>query len=147
SPNIPRVDLVEVHPQARSSGIPQIAHEIRHGIVPPLPAFAGLCPGVSFIDAGDGHVMDHILGVLSEWCGCDDTRILSMTKRGASGIRNINATLHSMACTAKPKLEGWGVCRGRSHHLSGERLPEGTLERLVGQNREHFEFERQTIPT
>jgi len=112
SPNIPRVELMEVHRQARSSGIPQIACEIRHGVLPPLPAFAGLCPGVSFIDAGDGDVMGHILDVLSEWRGCDDTQVLSMTKRGASGIRNINATLHSMECTAKPKLEGWGFGEG-----------------------------------
>jgi integrase len=35
-----------------------------------------------------------------------------VTKRGASGVRNINATLHAMACTAKPKLEGWGFAEG-----------------------------------
>ncbi len=67
SPNIPRVELVEIHRQARSSGIPQIAREIRHGIVPPLPTFTGVCAGgVSFIEAGEGDVMDHILGVLTE---------------------------------------------------------------------------------
>jgi len=42
SPHIPKVELVEVHRQAQSSGIPQIAREIRYGIVPSLPAFAGL---------------------------------------------------------------------------------------------------------
>jgi exodeoxyribonuclease V alpha subunit len=39
SPNTPRVELMEVHRQARSSGIPQIARDVRHGIVPRLPAF------------------------------------------------------------------------------------------------------------
>jgi exodeoxyribonuclease V alpha subunit len=112
SPNIPRVELVEVHRQARSSGIPQIAREIRHGIVPSLPAFAGLCPGVSFIDARDGDVMDHILGVLTEWRGCDDAQVLGVTKRGASGIRNINATLHATASATKPKLEERGFAEG-----------------------------------
>jgi exodeoxyribonuclease V alpha subunit len=63
-------------------------------------------------DAGTADVMDHILGVLTEWRGCDDAQVLSMTKRGASGIRNINATLHAMASTTKPKLEGWGFAEG-----------------------------------
>jgi len=108
SPNIPRVELVEVHRQARSSGIPHIAREIRRGMVPPLPPFAGPGVGVSFIEAGDGEVMDHILGVLTHQSGCDDAQILGVTKRGASGIRNINATLHAMASATKPKLEGWG---------------------------------------
>ena len=42
SPSVPRVELVEVHRQAQSSGIPQIAREIRHGIVPSLPALRRL---------------------------------------------------------------------------------------------------------
>ena len=36
SPSVPRVELVEIHRQARSSGIPQIAHEVRHGVAPQL---------------------------------------------------------------------------------------------------------------
>jgi exodeoxyribonuclease V alpha subunit len=112
SPNIPKVELVEVHRQAQSSGIPHIARAIRHGIVPPLSAFTGLSAGVSFIEAGDGDVMDHILGVLTEWRGCDDAQVLAMTKREASGIRNINATLHALASTTKPKLEGWEFTEG-----------------------------------
>jgi exodeoxyribonuclease V alpha subunit len=112
SSNIPRVELIEVHRQARSSGIPQIARDIRHGIAPPLPAFAGLCSGVSFIEADDHAVMDHILGVLGAWSGCDDAQVLAVTKRGRSGIRNINATLHAMASANKPKLEGWGLADG-----------------------------------
>jgi exodeoxyribonuclease V alpha subunit len=112
SPNIPKVELVEVHRQARSSRIPQIAHEIRHGIVPSLSAFAGLCTGVNFIEAADGYVMDHILRVLKEWSACEDTQILGVTKQGASGTRNINAKLHAMACATRRKPEGWGFTQG-----------------------------------
>jgi exodeoxyribonuclease V alpha subunit len=112
SPNVPKVELVEVHRQARSSGIPQIAREIRHGIVPSLSAFGGRCAGVSFIEAGDGDGMDHILSVLAEWSGCHDVQVLGVTKRGASGVRNINATLHAMASAAKPRLQGWGFAEG-----------------------------------
>jgi exodeoxyribonuclease V alpha subunit len=110
SPHIPKMDLVEVHRQAQSTGIPQVACDIRHGIVPSLPSFDGLSAGVSFIEAGD--VMDQILAVLAEWRGCEDTQILGVTKRGASGTRSINATLHAIASATKPKLEGWGFSEG-----------------------------------
>jgi exodeoxyribonuclease V alpha subunit len=112
SPMIPRVELVEVHRQARSSGIPQIACEIRRGIIPPVPPFAGVCAGVSFIEVGDGEVMDHILNVLAEWRGCDDIQVLAITKRGICGIRNINAILHAMASASRPKVEEWGFAEG-----------------------------------
>jgi exodeoxyribonuclease V alpha subunit len=112
SSNIPRVELIEVHRQARSSGIPQIARDIRHGTVPALPTFGGICTGVSFIKADDHVVMDHVLGVLATWSGCDDSQVLAMTKRGKSGIRNVNATLHAMASANKPKLEEWGFAEG-----------------------------------
>ena len=112
SPNVPRVELVEVHRQARSSGIPQVAREIRHGIVPPLSAFAGVSAGVSFVETGGAAAVDDILGVLREWRGCDDVQVLGLTKGGASGIRNINAILHAMASATKPKLEEWGFAEG-----------------------------------
>ena len=89
-PNTPSVELVEVHRQAQSSGIPQVAHQIRRGIVPSLSPFAGTRAGVSFIEAGNGDVMDHILRVRTEWNECDDVQVLGVTRRGTSGIRNIN---------------------------------------------------------
>ena len=112
SPNIPRVELAEVHRQAQSSGIPRIAREIRHGIVPPLPSFGGICSGVNFIAAGDGAVMDHILGVLKESSESDEVQVLGVTKQGASGVRNINATLQAMLSATRPRLEGWEFAEG-----------------------------------
>jgi exodeoxyribonuclease V alpha subunit len=88
------------------------SREIRHGIVPPLPPFGGFCAGVNFVEASDGGVMDQILRVLTEWSGCDDAQVLCVTKRGASGTRNINAMLQAMASATKPKLEGWGFTEG-----------------------------------
>ena len=112
SPNIPKIELVEVHRQAQSSGIPQIARGIRYGIAPSLPPFAGFCAGVNFVDASDGGVMDEILRVLAEWSRCDDAQVLCVTKRGTNGTRNINAMLHAKASAAKATLEGWGFTEG-----------------------------------
>jgi exodeoxyribonuclease V alpha subunit len=112
NPNIPRVELEEVHRQARSSGIPQMAREIRQGIIPHLPPFAGARTGVGFIDAREGDAMDRILSILTEWSECDDVQVLGVTKRGASGVRNINAMMHAMASATKLKLEGWEFAEG-----------------------------------
>jgi exodeoxyribonuclease V alpha subunit len=112
SPNIPRVELIDIHRHAKSSGIPQIARYIRQGTVPALPVFTDTCTGVSFIEADDRAVVDQILSVLDTWSGYDDAQVLGVTKRGTSGIRNINATLHAMASAEKPTLEGWGLAEG-----------------------------------
>jgi exodeoxyribonuclease V alpha subunit len=112
SPSVPRVELVEVHRQAQSSGIPQIAHAVRHGVVPSLPDFAGCACGVNFIDAADDAIMDNLVRVLTEWRGCDDVQTLGAIKRGANGIRAINATMHAYASATKKKLEGWDLAEG-----------------------------------
>jgi exodeoxyribonuclease V alpha subunit len=112
SPSVPRVELVEVHRQAQSSGIPQIAHAVRHGVVPSLPDFVGCACGVNFIDAADDAIMDNLVRVLTEWRGCDDVQTLGAIKRGANGIRAINATMHAYASATKKKLEGWDLAEG-----------------------------------
>jgi exodeoxyribonuclease V alpha subunit len=112
SPSVPRVELAEIHRQARSSGIPQIAHEVRHGVAPRLPGFAGRACGVNFIDAADGGIMDNLVRVLTAWSGCDDVQILGVIKRGSNGIRAINATMHAHASDARKKLEGWDLAEG-----------------------------------
>jgi exodeoxyribonuclease V alpha subunit len=106
------VELVEVHRQAQSSGIPQIAHAVRHGVVPSLPDFAGCACGVNFIDAADDAIMDDLVRVLTEWRGCDDVQTLGAIKRGANGIRAINATMHAYASATRKKLEGWDLSEG-----------------------------------
>ncbi len=113
--SIPRIELVEVHRQAQSSGIPHAAHQIRRGVVPPLPPlppFAGVHAGVSFIEAGKDDVIERILRIRAEWAECSDVQILGVTRRGTSGIRNINTTLHAGASACKPKLDRWGFAEG-----------------------------------
>jgi hypothetical protein len=52
------------------------------------------------------------LAIGDTWSGCNDRQILGVTRRGRSGIRNINSTLHVLAAATKPKLEGWGLAEG-----------------------------------
>ena len=112
SPNVPRVELVEIHRQARSSGIPQIAQAVRHGSVPGLAEFTGCTCGVNFIETADDAIMDSLLRVLTEWSECDDVQILGAIKRGANGVRAINTTMHAYASAGKKKLDGWDLAEG-----------------------------------
>jgi len=54
--------LIEIHRHAKSSGIPQIAGDIRHGTVPALPVFADTYTGVSFIEADIFHAWNQACG-------------------------------------------------------------------------------------
>lgn len=112
SQTVPRVELAEVHRQAQSSGIPQSAHQVRHGVVPPLRQFAGAHAGVCFIEADNDDVIGRILGVRAEWASCRDVQILGVTKRGAGGTRNINATLCVAGAAARPRLNRWDLAEG-----------------------------------
>lgn len=112
SSRVPRVELVEVHRQALSTGIPQIAHQIRNGVVPDLPPFAGAATGVSFIDYPHDQIMDGIDAIMEYLEPLSDVQILGITKRGASGIRNINRTFHSIHSGSKKTLEGRELAEG-----------------------------------
>jgi exodeoxyribonuclease V alpha subunit len=72
SHSVPRIELTQVHRQAQSSGVPQIAHDIRCGIVPELPPFTGAAPGVSFIEAGRGEAIERLDQVMERLVGCED---------------------------------------------------------------------------
>ena len=112
SPSVPSVELIEIHRQARSSGIPQIADAVRHGVAPRLPDFAGCAHGVNFINAADDAITNDLLRVLTAWRGCDDVQTLGVIKGGANGIRAINATMHTYAAATRNKLEGWDLAEG-----------------------------------
>jgi len=111
-PNVPKVELVEIHRQARSSGIPRIAQAVRQGLVPRLADFNGCTCGVNFIETADDGIMDSLLRVLTEWSECDDVQILGVIKRGANGVRAINVTMHAYSSATKRKLDGWNLAEG-----------------------------------
>jgi exodeoxyribonuclease V alpha subunit len=95
SPNVPRVELTQVHRQAESTGIPQIAFEIRHGSVPQLSVYDRETPGVYFIESDGTEIVQLIKSVVGRRSKNNGTQILGITKRGNSGVLNINANFHA----------------------------------------------------
>ncbi len=93
---IPRVELTEVHRQAAETGIPGIAADIRGHRVPNLPAYAGLAPGVSFLQCAAESIPSALLRLSQGWVN-EDWQILAAVKRGPAGIDEINALFHGEA--------------------------------------------------
>jgi exodeoxyribonuclease V alpha subunit len=101
SPGIPRIELTTVHRQAESTGIPRVADAIRRGVVPDLPAFAGMSDGVSFLEAREHEILPAVLRVVDALGGIENARILAAVKDGPSGVHSINATLHDLHSIGK----------------------------------------------
>lgn len=110
--DVPRVELKHVHRQATSTGIPEVVNRIRSGYVPDLPPFSGKRTGVSFINTNPVNILDTIIDVVSELGGINEVQILAATKRGPSGINEINSTFHQILSTGKPHTSERGFAVG-----------------------------------
>jgi exodeoxyribonuclease V alpha subunit len=110
SGNVPLVELVEVHRQAASTGIPGAAATIRGGEVPALNAYTGKKPGVSFIDAPAEEIAGILVETVAELGGFDEVQIVGATKRGPAGIMALNTTFHEVLTPGRP--EHFGFCPG-----------------------------------
>jgi len=101
SHSVPRIELTQVHRQAESSGVPQVAQDIRRGVAPELPPFTGAAPGVSFIEARNEEVVERLDQVMWRLTGCGDVQILGVTKHGSCGVKNMNSIFHAVHAESK----------------------------------------------
>jgi exodeoxyribonuclease V alpha subunit len=138
SPSIPRVELTTVHRQAESTGIPRVADAIRRGIMPDLPAFAGIRDGVSFLEAREHEIAPAVLRVVERLGGIEDTRILAAVKDGPSGVHTINDTFHDLHSIGKVRpVAGAAFAVGDPvihlvNDYSGRNLRNGSLGVVMG---------------
>lgn len=96
---LPTVELVEVHRQAASTGIPHLSRAIRDGVPfsfhPQLANFAEKGCGVHFIDLGQDDAPRTLKEIMEKLGGFDQARILPPVKRGEVGILAINEMFRS----------------------------------------------------
>jgi exodeoxyribonuclease V alpha subunit len=104
--SIPQIELIQIHRQAHGTGIPIIANAIRQGIVPHIPHFEGKKPGLSFLAADAGHIVDSILDLSKKLGGVDNVQILAPTKRSVAGVEAINAAFHEVVSPGKMRVGG-----------------------------------------
>lgn len=90
----PRVELMQVHRQAAETGIPQIAAEIRNGIVPTLSDYQGIGDGISFVQCPPESMVNRMYEILGELGGIGDAQIVGMVKGGAAGTQVTNRRFH-----------------------------------------------------
>jgi exodeoxyribonuclease V alpha subunit len=86
---VPATNLVQVHRQAESTGIPAVAAAIRRHEIPEIKLYEGKKPGVSFIACDTFDVVDVLRRLANEWSG-EDFQVLSAVKGGFGGIEFIN---------------------------------------------------------
>jgi exodeoxyribonuclease V alpha subunit len=108
---VPSTELVEVHRQAASTGIPQFARAVRDGLVPEFSEFEGLVAGVSFIECPRISIVNHIIEVIAALNGFKETQILGVVKDGVAGVHQINSLFHHLLTPHQPSLYGWDMAQ------------------------------------
>jgi len=100
-PEVPQTNLVEIHRQAASSGIPDAAKAVREHQIPDFVPFKGRQAGVSFIDCAPDGTMDILRSLTAAWKG-EEWQSLCSVKGGRAGIHIVNASFHAEACGGDP---------------------------------------------
>lgn len=98
---VPQTNLVEVHRQAASSGIPDAAKAVREHQIPDFVPFNGKHSGVSFIECASDETMDALRNLQAVWDG-EEWQSLCSVKGGRGGIHVVNASFHAEACGGDP---------------------------------------------
>jgi exodeoxyribonuclease V alpha subunit len=131
-PDIPTVELIEIHRAAAATGIPQVNVAIRRGEVLALTPYIGKANGVSFIDASPDEILKRIYGVSNNLGNEGSSQINGPIKRGPAGVLTINGFFHDILTSGQAQIygfaEGEPVCP-----LAGERLRAGPLQWVFGE--------------
>lgn len=105
-------ELTQVHRQAESTGIPQIAGLIRKGVVPYLPSFSGVGTGVCFFECSSRSIINLLVDIVSDLGSFRDVQILGITKRGVAGVVDINRTFYQKLAAPHSELKDWALAEG-----------------------------------
>jgi exodeoxyribonuclease V alpha subunit len=111
---VPATELIEVHRQAQSTGIPHVASMVCHGRVPEFVDYEGFGTGVSFIDCIEHSIVSRVIEVIHDLGGfhangSHETQILGAVKSGPAGVKKINDSFHHLMAAGKPSLYGWNL--------------------------------------
>lgn len=96
-PSIPQTLLKTVKRQAATSGIPQIAQAVREHCQPAWTPYLGKGVGMSVVQCADADIDATVARLYKELGGTGKNfsmQVLSTTRSGAGGVRNLNAVLH-----------------------------------------------------
>ena len=87
-------ELMHVYRQAAATGIPAIAHAVRHGNWPDLPAFVGPGHGVQVHETSMDEAIPEGIRIASILAGAGPVQILTLFKN-ANGARAVNQAMHA----------------------------------------------------
>jgi exodeoxyribonuclease V alpha subunit len=122
-PSIRQTKLNVVKRQDAESGIPAVAAMIRLQNVPKLKSYVGPGAGVFFYPCKNSEVESDSVRIYYELGGqSDDTniRILSLTNRGHSGVRNLNKIIQGRRVDAATPVRVYDPISGRRHAYTSD---------------------------
>lgn len=137
---IPKTNLLQVHRQAASTGIPAVAKAIREGRPPALPNFDDRSPGVSFIECADADIPALLMQLRAD-LGAAGTQIISSLRTGAAGSVGLNRLFHDLArgSANDQYLPGEPVLWIKNDHDSG--LMNGSLGTVLTTHEDGFSID------
>lgn len=105
---VPQTELIEVHRQSESSGIPEFANTVREHHIPSFVEFYGKHLGVSFIACSATEITAYLKKIAKAWNG-EDYQILSPVNNGHGGVKEINQAFHFVECDGAATNLGFAV--------------------------------------
>lgn len=125
-PAVPKTTLQISQRQSAVSGIPAAADAVREHRIPEFADYQGLGAGVSFVRCTDAQIEDTVRRVYGELHG-DATdygvQVLSITKTGCGGVRNLNMAFHNEFRTQAPLVYSYDQVHGQVGAQTLESVP------------------------
>ncbi|TPG55486.1 exonuclease V [Roseomonas nepalensis] len=105
-PAVPKAALLQVHRQAQATGIPDVAADIRTGLVPLLRAWrTGTTRGVTVLACAQDEILDAVTDVLADLGRAGgEMQVLSPVRAGAGGVAAINRHLHKIHAVGRQRV-------------------------------------------
>lgn len=94
---IPQTTLTTVKRQSSASGIPQVAKAVRQHDIPKWAPYVGQGGGVSVVECVEADLDETVARIYAELGGDAtnfDVQILSVTRNGPGGVKNLNGLIH-----------------------------------------------------
>lgn len=91
---VPKIELTKVHPQAAETNIPQVAADVRNGVVPVLGHYQGRHDGLTFVPCEPEAMVKRMFEIQDELGGINEAQILGVVKGGEAGTQVTNRRFH-----------------------------------------------------
>lgn len=124
--SIPQIELKVVKRQSEASGIPKVANSVRTHVQPEFAPYDGLGNGVSMVECTESLLNEAVRSIYLQMGGTGDNfdlQIISPTRNGYGGVREINQLLHEQLSHKAEPVNYYDAEFGAVQAKTLERIP------------------------